>query len=133
MAEAPAAFDLETTYLSLNGSGVVTELPGEHFMARLAACPPDMAYLAGVYTTTTDWPHWEMHPKGHEVLVMLHGCVELTLDDGGAISTVMFGAGATFVVRPGVWHRARVIESGRMLGFTYGEGTEHRPWEGTSA
>ncbi len=133
MAEAPAAFDLETTYLSLNGSGVVTELPGEHFMARLAACPPDMAYLAGVYTTTTDWPHWEMHPKGHEVLVMLDGCVELTLDDDGAISTVMFGAGATFVVPPGVWHRARVIEPGRMLGITYGEGTEHRPWEGTSA
>ena len=125
-----SAFDLETTYLSLNGSGVVTDLPGEHFMARMAACPPDMAYLVGVYPTTVDWDHWEMHPKGHEVLVMLDGRLELTLDDNGALSTVMFGPGATLVVQPGVWHRARVLQPGRMLGLTYGEGTQHRPWEG---
>ncbi len=51
MTETPSAFDLETTYLSLNGSGVVTGLPGEHFMARLAACPADMAYMVGGYPT----------------------------------------------------------------------------------
>jgi hypothetical protein len=31
------------------------------------------------------------------------------------------------VIPPGAWHIARVLEPGRMLGVTFGEGTQHRP------
>ena len=120
-------FDLESTFLALNGGGVATDLPGDDFMARLGHCPADMAYLVGVYQLTTDWPHWEMHPKGHEVLVFLEGRFELTLEQDGQRRVVEVGAGSTLVIPPGAWHIARVLEPGRMLGMTYGEGTEHRP------
>ena len=126
-------FDLEATYLSLGAGGAVADLPGEDFMARLGQSPADMAYLVGVYPTTVDWPTWEMHPKGHEVLVMLEGRLEMTLDQDGTRTVIPMEPGQTLVVPPGVWHRARVLEPGRLLGVTYGEGTTHRPFEGASS
>ena len=123
----PEALDLAKVFLALNGKGAATGLPGEHFMARLGHAPADMAYLVGIYPMTADWPHWEMHPKGCEVLVMLDGVLEMTLDQGGSISTVTMNPGATLVIPPGAWHVAKVLQPGRLLGITYGEGTDHRP------
>jgi mannose-6-phosphate isomerase-like protein (cupin superfamily) len=121
-----SALDLASTYLALNGAGVATRLPGNDFMERLAHCPADMAWLVGVYPMTADWPHWEMHPNGHEILVMLDGRIEMTLDRDGEVDTVVLEPGQTLVVPPGAWHIARVFEPGRMLGVTHGEGTQHR-------
>jgi mannose-6-phosphate isomerase-like protein (cupin superfamily) len=121
------AFDLEQTFLALTGAGRADALSGEHFGARLAKAPADMAYLVGVYPFDADWPHWEMHPNGHEVLVFLEGRMEITLEEDGARRTVEVGPGSTLIVPPGAWHIARVIQPGRMLGITFGEGTQHRP------
>ena len=121
------AFDLEQVYLSLNRSGSAVELPGADFMERLVHSPADMAYLVSITHQDADWPHWERHPKGDEVLVMLEGRLELVLDVDGVESCCPFSAGQTVVVPAGAWHRARVLEPGRMLALTYGEGTDHRP------
>jgi mannose-6-phosphate isomerase-like protein (cupin superfamily) len=121
------ALDLEQAFLSLTGAGRADVLSGEHFGARLSKAPPDMAYLVGVYPFDADWPHWEMHPKGHEVLVFLDGRLEMTLDQDGERQVVEAGPGETLLIPPGAWHTARVIEPGRMLGITYGDGTQHRP------
>jgi mannose-6-phosphate isomerase-like protein (cupin superfamily) len=121
------AFDLEQAFLSLSSGGRVDVLPGEHFGVRLSKAPADMAYLVGVYPLTADWPHWEMHPNGSEVLVFLAGRVEMTVEEDGRRRTVEVGPGSTVVIPPGAWHIARVLEPGRMLGVTFGEGTQHRP------
>ena len=121
------AFDLEQTFLALTGQGGAQALEGAHFGERLSKAPADMAYLVGVYPFAADWPHWEMHPNGHEVLVFLEGRLEMTLEQDGARRTVEVGPGSTLVIPPGAWHTARVIEPGRMLGITYGDGTQHRP------
>ena len=124
---APDVLDLEQSFLSLTGSGRADALEGEHFGVRLSKAPADMAYLVGVYPFDADWPHWEMHPKGHEVLVFLEGRLEMTLEQDGARRVVAVGPGETLVIPPGAWHIARIIEPGRMLGITYGDGTQHRP------
>lgn len=122
-----APLDLRQVFLSLTGEGRADVLAGAHFGERLAQAPADMAYLVGVYPFAADWPHWEMHPKGHEVLVFLEGRLEMTLEEGGEQRTVEAGAGSTLVIPPGAWHIARIIEPGQMLGITFGDGTEHRP------
>ena len=121
------ALDLEQAFLALTGDGRADVLSGAHFGERLSKAPADMAYLVGVYPFEADWPHWEMHPKGHEILVFLEGRLEMTLEEDGARRTVEVGRGDTLVVPRGAWHIARVIEPGRMLGITFGEGTQHRP------
>lgn len=122
-----STLDLGNVYLSLNGAGVATPLPGRDFMERLGHCPQDMAYLVSVTAQTRDWPQWEMHPNGHELLVMLDGRLEITLDQDGRVSTALLEPGAAVLVPPGAWHVAKVLEPGNMLGVTYGEGTQHRP------
>ncbi len=120
-------FDLEQGFLSLTGDGRADLLPGAHFGERLSRAPADMAYLVGVHPFAADWPHWEMHPEGHEVLVFLEGRLEMTLEEDGVRRAVEVGAGETLLIPPGAWHIARIIEPGRMLGVTYGAGTQHRP------
>ena len=122
-----ARLDLQQVFLSLTGEGRADMLAGAHFGERLAQAPADMAYLVGVHPFVADWPHWEMHPKGHEVLVFLEGRLAMTLEEGGERRIVEAGAGSTLVIAPGAWHIARIIEPGRMLGITFGDGTEHRP------
>ena len=124
---AMTPIDLEQVFLALSADGRADALLGEHFGARLSKAPPDMAYLVGVYPFDADWPHWEMHPKGHEVLIFLEGRLELTIEADGQRRAVEVGRGATLVIPPGAWHIARVLEPGRMIGVTFGEGTQHRP------
>ncbi len=58
-----AAFDLETTYLSLDGRGSVTHLPvGRDLWETIDRNEAVKGgTLVGVYTMSADWPHWEMH------------------------------------------------------------------------
>ena len=119
--------DLQQAFLALTGTGRADVLAGAHFGERLGKAPADMAYLVGVHPFEADWPHWEMHPAGHEVLVFLEGRLEMTLEEDGVRRVVEVGPGQTLVIAPGAWHIARILEPGRMLGVTFGDGTQHRP------
>jgi mannose-6-phosphate isomerase-like protein (cupin superfamily) len=67
-----------------------------------------------------------MHPHGEEVLLMLSGAISMVFDQPGGETRVPLEAGKACVVPRGTWHRAIVHTPGRMLGITYGRGTEHR-------
>lgn len=121
-------FDLESTYLALDGAGGVTPLPvGPDFWETIDRNPAVRGTLVGVYPMTEDWPNWEMHPAGDEVLVLLDGEANFILDESEGERRVPMRAGSTVVVPKGVWHRALIMTPGRLLTLTYGEGTQHRP------
>lgn len=121
------AFDLETTYLSLDGQGRVARHPVAGFWESVDGNPEILGTLVGGYVSTEDWPHWEMHPAGEEVLVLTEGRMTLILDEPGGERRVEMTPGSTCVVPRGVWHRALVAEASRFIGITYGAGTAHRP------
>lgn len=121
-------FDLESTYLALDGSGGTTPLPvGPDFWETIERNEAARGTLVGVYPMAADWPHWEMHPSGDEVLVLLDGEVTFVFDDADGERLVPMRAGSTVIVPRGAWHRAIVSVPGRLLALTYGEGTQHRP------
>ena len=124
-----AAFDLETTYLAVDGRGDVVELPvGPDFWRTIDRNEAlEDASLLGVYPMKGDWAHWEMHPAGDEVLVLLDGAATMIFEEAGAERRMEMKAGTTLVVPAGTWHRALVRVPGRLLALTYGKGTEHRP------
>ncbi len=83
--------------------------------------------LIACHTFDSDWPTWEVHPKGDELVLLLEGAAELVLASAGGDKHVNLSKSGQFVIVPrGVWHTARVRESARMLFVTPGEGTENR-------
>ena len=75
-----------------------------------------------------DWPSWEMHPVGSEVVICIEGAMILHQEnpDGMRTSTPM-QAGDYAINPPGVWHIADVENSATAIFITAGEGTQHRP------
>jgi len=121
-------FDLENTYLALDGKGGVIPMPvTDDFWMRIDDSPAATRSMMAIYLVEADWPQWEMHPHGEEVLVLLDGRLDMQMDDGAAQYTAEMHAGTTLIVPAGTWHRALVRAPGKLLGFTYGPGTEHRP------
>lgn len=123
------AFDLETTYLSLDGRGGVAVHPVDaDFWRTIESNPTLKDNLVGVYAGDADWTSWEMHPVGDEVLVLLEGRMSMLFEHpDGRQSRHEMQAGSTLIVPAGVWHRALVAEPTRLLAITYGAGTQHRP------
>lgn len=83
--------------------------------------------LVSMHTFTEDWDSWEMHPKGHEVVVCTAGEITLVQEIGGNTVETNLTTGEAAVNDPGVWHTARVSDSATALFITAGLGTEHRP------
>lgn len=78
--------------------------------------------------STEDWPTWEMHPAGDEVVFLVSGAVEFVLEVDGAEQCVALKTPGDFVRVPrGVWHTARVARHCSLVFVTPGAGTENRP------
>jgi mannose-6-phosphate isomerase-like protein (cupin superfamily) len=121
-------FDLETTFLGLDGRGGVASMPvGPDFWSKIADNPAAGGTLVTMLSGQGDWPHWEMHPKGDEVLVLVEGSLRVLFERGDAEEAHDLAPGATLIVPAGVWHRAVNQQDVRMLFLTYGEGTQHKP------
>jgi mannose-6-phosphate isomerase-like protein (cupin superfamily) len=84
--------------------------------------------LVSTFAFETDWPSWERHPAGDEIVCLLSGDVRMVLDRGGKEAVVRLTRPGTCVVVPkGTWHTARTSVPTRMLFITPGEGTGNRP------
>jgi mannose-6-phosphate isomerase-like protein (cupin superfamily) len=83
--------------------------------------------LVAAFASEADWPHWEMHPEGEELLILLSGKLTLVLDVHGKHVQEELLPGRAYLVPRGVWHRALVPVPSRLLAITYGRGTQHRP------
>lgn len=84
--------------------------------------------LVSLHSFAESWDSWEMHPRGHEVVVCTAGTIVLTQEfPDGRIEQVTLTAGEYAINDPGVWHTADVEAEATALFITAGEGTEHRP------
>lgn len=83
--------------------------------------------LVSMHTFTEDWPSWECHPKGDELVVLLAGAATLVCEsEDGTSETALAQPGDYAVVPRNTWHTAKVPQTARMLFVTPGEGTQHR-------
>lgn len=126
---ASVAFDLKSTYVHLADGPAAVAIPvGPDFWQRIGEREDlQRGRLVTRFQQSRDWDHWEMHPAGEEVLILLSGALDLILDEEGAHRTVSMRASDTFIVPRGTWHRGIVLGAGELMGITYGEGTQHRP------
>jgi len=122
--------NLKTTYVDVGpGRRGATVAGGPEFWARLmtggVSLQGDWLMTSG--TADGDWPHWEMHPQGEEVVMLLSGSADLVLD-GDEPTTHELREPLDYVLVPrGTWHRAVSAKGAQMLFLTAGAGTQHRP------
>jgi mannose-6-phosphate isomerase-like protein (cupin superfamily) len=84
--------------------------------------------LVARFDFETDWPTWEIHPEGDEVVVLISGTADMVLDHGGSHQVTSLSQPGSFVIVPrGTWHTARISAPTSMLFITPGAGTENRP------
>ena len=84
--------------------------------------------LVAMFTFTEDWPSWEMHPAGAEVVLCTAGQITLYQEfPDGRTETVALGPGEYAINPPGGWHTADIAHEATGVFITAGAGTEHRP------
>ena len=116
-------------YLSRNGSSAVFE-GGEKFWSL----PPEeleklgRGWLVSEFSCSEDWPNWEMHPEGDEVVYVLEGDVEFLVEEPTGVRAVRVQGRGLVIVPRSAWHTARVHAPSRLLHVTMGAGTRHRPF-----
>ena len=85
-------------------------------------------FLVASSECKADWPMWEMHPNGDEIVCLLSGAVTFLLEQADGTREVELSESGSYVLVPkGTWHTARTRIPSRMLFITPGEGTQHRP------
>jgi len=84
-------------------------------------------WLVACHAFEKDWPSWERHPAGDEIVCLLSGEAMMVFDrDGRHERLRVTKAGSYIVVPKGVWHTAKIAVPTRMLFITPGAGTENR-------
>jgi mannose-6-phosphate isomerase-like protein (cupin superfamily) len=122
-------FTLDKTFLNLRPDDSVTTIKvGPRFWQTIKErADLDDGRMVTMNRQSKDWPHWEMHPAGDEVLILLSGELQIVLELAGRTRRAALRAGQTLIVPKGAWHRAIVKKPGNMVFITPGAGTQHRP------
>lgn len=83
--------------------------------------------LVMVETTPTNWPAWECHTEGDEIVIVLEGKAEFIQEIAGEEVRTPVGPGSALINPVGVWHTADVQEPLKAVYITPCPGTESRP------
>ena len=123
--------DLQSTYLRLRTDSSIEALPADSFWPRLMRGELGdfhHEYLVTCFTFTADWPSWERHPLGDEIVCLVAGSATLVLEHEGGAQEISLALPGEFALVPrGIWHTGKVQDSATLLFITAGEGTENRP------
>ena len=123
------AFSLIKTYVHIeDGPGVALVPVGDDFWEKIGE-RTDLheGRMVMAFHFNEDWPVWERHPAGDEIVIVLSGAIDLVLEENGEERLVGLKSGKACILPRNVWHTARVREPGNALHITRGAGTEHRP------
>ncbi len=84
--------------------------------------------LVSMFTFTSSWDTWEMHPSGSEVVLCTSGAMTLHQEHAdGSKDTVTLKAGQYAINEPGTWHTADISGEATAVFITSGLGTQMRP------
>jgi mannose-6-phosphate isomerase-like protein (cupin superfamily) len=100
------------------------------FVVQTHAGPPTRidGYTVGAPLVTQDPPHaGEMHPDGDELLFVVSGRFDVSLELGAGSRGVEMRPGEALVVPRGVWHLVTMQEPGQLVHITPGPDRAHRP------
>jgi catechol 2,3-dioxygenase-like lactoylglutathione lyase family enzyme/quercetin dioxygenase-like cupin family protein len=127
MSAVQSASALEHTFAVYDPQGRATPIEyAADFWQRLQRRYGDFAgrTLVSSFAFDSDWPNWEIHPHGDELVCALRGDFDLVLDEPQGLRRVRLAQSGDFAIVPrGTWHTARVHAPSAALFITPGQGT----------
>lgn len=124
------SIDPSQTYLQLGRDGSVASIVGGESFWQMAQAELErigQEWLITEFECSQDWPTWEMHPQGDEIVYLLSGAATMLLEDDRGVETISLEGRAAVIIPQGTWHTAKISTPSRMLVVTLGQGTQHRP------
>ena len=83
--------------------------------------------LVASHAFDNDWPTWEIHPAGDEIVILVSGDADLVLAGADGDEVITMNEPGTYAIVPrNTWHTAHVRSHTVMTFITPGEGTENR-------
>ena len=126
--------ELARNYLRLRPDSTIEILSGgNEFWGQLMK--GELGNFRNEYLVTTsafsqDWPSWENHVNGDEIVYLLSGKCEFLLElPDGTAGIVVDKPGQYVKVPKNTWHTAKTTVPTTMLFITAGEGTQIRQKE----
>jgi quercetin dioxygenase-like cupin family protein len=124
--------NIQSTYLRLRPDCSVERLPFDaSFWPRLMRGELGdfhHEYLVTCYSYSQDWPSWECHPNGDEIVLLMSGRATFILETPGVNTELTLARTGDYAFVPrGTWHTAHTDTATTMLFITAGEGTQNRP------
>ncbi len=129
MVTEPAS-SLTETYLELREDGEVRRIPlTPDFWPDLISGKRRLdGLLIMASRLTEDMTHWERHPAGDEILLLLAGKATVVIEGtaGSCVEEIEMNPGQACIVPRGRWHRVKVAAAAEMVFMTPGKGTTHK-------
>ncbi len=83
--------------------------------------------LISMHRFSNNWPTWEIHPNGDEIVCLLSGEAAFLLKESDEVRRVVLNSPGSYVKVPrDTWHTAHIEYEAVCLFITPGEGTENR-------
>ncbi len=126
----PKVHQLDKEFVVLNAAkDASVELADEGLYERIEQNYAGFAgcELIACHHFEQDWPSWEKHPEGDEVVVLLAGAVTFIVELPERQQEVSLTELGSYVIVPkNCWHTAKINKPTTMLFITPGEGTQVR-------
>ena len=135
MSELQNPANLKTTFVIVNAEQSADTLP----VTETVWSDMDEKFgnfaghsLVASFSFDDDWPTWEIHPHGDEVVCLMSGDATMILDTAEGEQRVRLNQPGAFVIVPqATWHTAKVHAPTTMLFVTPGQDTENRETPGS--
>ena len=135
MSELQNPANLKTTFVIVNAEKSADTLPvTDTVCSEMDEKVGDFAghSLVASFSFDDDWPTWEIHPHGDEVVRLMSGDATMILDTAEGEQRVRLNQPGAFVIVPqATWHMAKVHAPTTMLFVTPGQDTENRETPGS--
>jgi mannose-6-phosphate isomerase-like protein (cupin superfamily) len=83
--------------------------------------------LMGAIRMTKDPDHWEMHPDGDELIILLSGSMDVILREVDKHKVVSLRDSGVCIVPRSTWHRQAVLSPCEFIFVTPAKGTQLQP------
>ena len=101
-----------------DGMTLALDVTATLFSEILANAALRSGTLVGIIHLEEGLSHWECHPAGDEILYLLSGAIDMTIDGEDGTETLALTPDQAVVIPRNSWHQAMIHEPSRVLFVT---------------